>query len=124
MLSASKQCHSSSTSGPFGERETHAAKNLDRAIEHLRERVERADFVRRAGQRNIELGERAGFLRGAQLFARLLERGGDGAADLVEQLADDGPLFFRERLHLLAPGGDAPALARGNGRARRRAPVR
>ena len=29
----------------FGEREPHSAKNADRAIEHLGERVERADFV-------------------------------------------------------------------------------
>ena len=34
----------------FGERETHPAKDADRAIEHLGERMERPDLVRRAGK--------------------------------------------------------------------------
>ena len=97
--------------GAFREGESHPAKESDRAVEHLGERMKRADLVRRAGQGNVDLGERACFLRRAQLFAGLLERGGHGGPDLVEQLADDRPLFFRERFHLLAPGGNAAAAS-------------
>ncbi len=93
----------------LGERETHPAKNADRAIEHLGERVKRAYFVRRAGQRNIEIDQRARLPGRAQFPTGFLERGCNGGAHLVEQLADDRPLFFRERLHLFAPGRDAAA---------------
>ena len=56
--------------GSLRERETHSAEKPDRAVEHLRERVERARFVRRARQRKIERSERAGLLRGPHFFAQ------------------------------------------------------
>src|ERR1700730_13907585 len=38
-----------------GESESHAAKNVDRAIEHLSEGMERAALVRSAGQRDVNV---------------------------------------------------------------------
>ena len=98
--------------GAFGERESHAAKNLDRAIEHLRERMKTAQLGWRARQSEMSmLASAADFARGAQFFRGFFDRRGDGGARFVQQFADDRTLFFRERLHLLAPGGNAAAAS-------------
>ena len=52
-----------------------------------------------------------GLLGGAERFAHLRDFRGDGGARFVEQFADDRLLFLAQRLHLLAPRGDAAAAA-------------
>ena len=93
--------------GAVGERETHAPKNLDRAVEHLGERMKRAEFAGVPGKRDVDVGQRARFFRARKLSAALLDRGGHGVARFVQQLADERTLFLAERFHLFAPGGDA-----------------
>ena len=43
------------------ESEAHSPKNFDRTFPHLRERVQRANFVEGARQRDVDPGERARF---------------------------------------------------------------
>src|SRR5438552_4367848 len=93
------------------EREAHSPKNLDRPLEHLRERMERADFVLRSGQRDVDLSERIRFLLRSKLLRAQVDRGSDRTADFVEQFADDWLFFTGERFHLLAPGRNAAAAA-------------
>ena len=62
---------------PIGEREAHAAENLDRAILELRDRMQRAEPRRGAGQRHIDAGKRRGIGVGEQRGLAFIERRGD-----------------------------------------------
>ena len=73
--------------------------------------MQRADFVRRSRQRDVDLGERARFFLRAKVCRARFERGGHGVADFIEQFSDDRLFFFAERFHLLAPGRDAAAAS-------------
>ena len=53
---------------PIREREPHSAKNADGAVEHLGERVEGTDLARRAGERDVDLGERFSSLARPAIF--------------------------------------------------------
>src|ERR1700736_4499022 len=92
--------------------EAHSTKNRDRAIEHLREWVQRADFCRRARQRDVDTCERLGLLFRLQGHGALFECRRDRAAPLVQKFADDRLLVLAERLHLFAPQGDAAVPAK------------
>ncbi len=83
----------------------------DRAVEHLGEGMERADFGGRAGEGDVDVRERRRFVGGAEALAVLREFRGDGVARFVQQLADERTLLLAERFHLLAPNGDAAAAA-------------
>src|SRR5205823_7410652 len=52
------------------EREAHSPKNFDRTFPHLRERVQRADLVRRSRKGDVDLGKRARFFLYAELCVR------------------------------------------------------
>ncbi len=78
----------------LGEGKAHPVKNPDGAIEHLGERMNRADVVRRTGERNVDLGEGAGFAGATEFLTRGLQRGGDRGTDLVQELAHDRSLLF------------------------------
>ena len=95
----------------IGERETHSSENLNPALEHLRERMQRANLVWRSRKRDVDARERFGFSFSTDFFAALVERSRNGVARLVEQLTDDRAFLFAERFHLLAPFGDAAAFA-------------
>ena len=71
--------------------------------------MKRADLVRRAGQRDVDLAERNRFFLRAKLFRARIDCRGNSGADFIEQLADNRFLLFRERFHLLAPRGNAAA---------------
>ena len=97
--------------GTVGEREPHSPKNPDGAVEHLRERMESAAFARRAGQRNVDAGQRARFLRGPKFLNALRDRRRHRGPHFVQQFSDNRSLFLPERFHLFAPGGNASAAS-------------
>ena len=66
------------------ERETHSPKNFDRSFPHLCERVQRADFVRRSRQRDVDPGQRARFFLLSERCGARFDRSSQGGADLVE----------------------------------------
>src|SRR5947207_12931729 len=79
--------------------------------------MERADFVRRSGQRDVDLSERRRFFLRLKLSRARFDRRRNSGADFVEQLADDRLLLLRERFHLLAPrrnASSAPQIAHAN----------
>src|SRR6202022_2739844 len=96
----------------IGEDEAHAAKNVDRAIEHLGEGMKRAALVGSARQRDVDVDERVRFFLPAKLFGAFFNCSGDGFANFVEQFPDDRTLCRAERFHLLAPRGDAAVAAK------------
>ena len=56
---------------PIRKREPHPMKDADGAVEHLGERMKGSDLMRRAGERDVDPGERADLLRGPQFFPGL-----------------------------------------------------
>ena len=86
-----------------GEGESHAAEDADGLIADQGEWVQRADVDLAGGQSHVDAGERGavGDFPEGELF--VLERGGDGGAGGVEELADGGFVLFR---HVLDAGGD------------------
>ena len=97
--------------GTVREREPHPTENADRAVEHLGERMNGADLVRRAGERNVDAGERAASFAARSFSPVCAMPGGDRAAHFVQQFSDDRPLLLAERLHPFAPRGDAAAAS-------------
>src|SRR5439155_10727233 len=76
--------------GTFGKSEAHSPKDLNCTLMHLVKRMQRTDLVRRPRKRDVDLGERARFFFYAELCAARFECRGDGIANFVEQLPDDG----------------------------------
>ena len=90
-----------------GQGKTHLAENLDRAIEHLRDRVERPNQQRRAGQGEVDPGERLGVAFGFERGFALVDRAAQGVAGFVEELADARLVVLGEGFHPFAQAGDA-----------------
>src|SRR5262245_42918610 len=94
----------------FGERKTHSSENLNSALMHLMERMQRTNVVWCSRKGDVDACERIGFLFSADFFPALVKRSGNGIARLVKQLTDDRAFLFAERFHPLAPLGDTPAF--------------
>src|SRR5262249_1146207 len=95
----------------FGERKTHSSENLNSALVHLMEWMQRTAVVWRSRKGDIDARERAGFFFSTDFFSMLVKRRVNRIARLVKQLTDDGAFLFAERFHPLAPFGDAAAFA-------------
>src|SRR4030095_1744813 len=92
-------------------REAHSPKNVDRTFPHLREWVQRADFVRRSRQRDVDPGERARFFLRSKTCRACLERSSHSITNFIEQFPDYRLFIFAEGFHPLPPLGDAAAFA-------------
>src|SRR5215216_7494877 len=72
--------------------------------------MQRTDVLRRSRKRDVDARERIGFFFCTEFFSAFLKRCVNGVARLVEQLAGGRAFVFAERLHPLAPFGDAAAF--------------
>ena len=99
---------------PVGERETHPAENCRRAIQKLRNRMQRSFSSKRsrsARQRHIHAGERSLVRIREQRGFACIERGGDDVAHIIEQFADARFVLFGKILHPLAERRESALLA-------------
>src|SRR4030095_1655985 len=93
------------------ERETHSSKNLDRALPHLRQWMQRANLMWGSRKRDVDRRKRFGFFFSTYFFSALVKRCRHGVARQVEQFTDDRAFLFGERFHPLAPFGDVAAFS-------------
>ncbi len=93
----------SSISGPSARAKPIRRKISNCTIVHLVKRMQRADFVRRSRQRDVDPGERARFFLRTELCGARFDRGGDSVANFVEQFANDWLLFFARAFSFARP---------------------
>ena len=90
---------------PVRERETHAAKNRDRAIQQLRDRMQRPlprKARRRPRQRHIHAGKGRLVRIALQCGFAFIERGSHRRAHVVQQFSDARFVVLTHILHSLA----------------------
>src|SRR4051794_20892092 len=70
--------------GAFRQREAHSSKNLNSALVHLMERMQRTSVMSRSRKRDVDARERVGFFVSTNFFYTLIERGVNAVTRLVE----------------------------------------